>query len=119
MKHLKGHGRYWEQTCSHGKGKDFLIVTDYYSIYWEVTQLTDTKAATVIKITKSRHGIPDEIKSDNRPQFLTEYKRFSKDWNFKHTTVSPRHSQSNGLVQKSLQIIKQIMDKAEMDGSDP
>lgn len=84
-----------------------------------MTQLTDTKAATVIKITKSRHGIPDEIKSDNRPQFLTEYKRFSKDWNFKHTTVSPRHSQSNGLVQKSLQIIKQIMDKAEMDGSDP
>lgn len=103
-------------------GKDHLIVTDYYSRYWEVAQLPDTKSATVVNFTKSilaRHGIPEEIKSDNGPQYSREYKKFSQDWNFKHTTVSPRHAQSNGLVEKSVQIVKRILNKADMDGSDP
>lgn len=103
-------------------GRDYLIIVDYYSRYWEVERLPDTKAATIIRLTKSilaRHGIPDVIKSDNGPQYTQEYKRFSREWNFKHTTVSPRHPQSNGLVEKSVQTVKRIMDKAAMEGSDP
>lgn len=107
-------------------GHDFLIATDYYSQYWEMAQLPDTKAATVIRFTKSilaRHGIPDEIKSDNGPQYSQEYKKCSQEWNFKHTTVSPRHAQSNGLVEKSMQTVKRILNRTDfdgrMDGSDP
>ena len=103
-------------------GRDFLIIVDYYSRYWEVEPLPDTRAATVIQKTKTilaRHGSAAVIKSDNGPQYGQEYKKFSREWGFKHTTVSPRHPQANGLVEKSVQIVKRILEKADMEGSDP
>ncbi len=87
-----------------------------------MAQLPDTKAATVIHITKSilaRHGISEEIKSDNGPQFSQEYNKFSREWNFRHTTVSPINAQSNGQVEKSVQIVKRILSKTDIEGSDP
>lgn len=73
----------YQLNVLHRPGKEMFVVD---------TLSRDTTAATVIKVTKSilaRHGVLDEIKSDNGPQFATEYKRFSKDWNFKHTIVFP------------------------------
>ena len=45
-------------------------MVDYYSKYPEVTQLEDKTAKTVITRLKeiyARHGIPDEVVSDNMP----------------------------------------------------
>ena len=68
------------------KGKQHLIVADYYSRYPEVAELRNTKARTVISKTKSifsRHGIPDEVISDNRPQYSSqEYRQFATDYDF-------------------------------------
>ena len=49
-------------------GLDFLVLMDYYSKYPEFTQLPDKTAKTIVAHTKSvcsRHGIPEEIISDN------------------------------------------------------
>ena len=46
-------------------------------------------------------------------------KKISREWIFKHTTVSPRHSQANGLVEKSVEIVNRILERADMEGSDP
>ena len=71
------------------KGHAHLIVVDYYSRYPEVAELRDSRAKTVIAKTKSffsRHGIPEEVVSDNGPQYSArEYKEFAEDYGFVHT----------------------------------
>ena len=50
--------------------QDFLVLSDYYSKYPEFTQLPDKTAKTIVahtKIVSSRHGILEEIISDNMP----------------------------------------------------
>ena len=54
------------------KNKSYLITVDYYSNFWEVDKLLDTKARTVILKLKNhftRYGCPDKVVSDNGPQF--------------------------------------------------
>ena len=75
------------------KGKTFLVAMDYYSRYLEVMYLSNATLALVIAKLKSifaRWGIPQEIVSDNGPQFSSEsFSRFSKSYGFKRTTSSP------------------------------
>lgn len=53
--------------------------------------------------------------SDNGPQYSSqEFAIFAKEYEFIHATSSPRYPQSNGLAEKSVQIVK-----AEVDGRDP
>ena len=72
------------------------------------------------KSIMARHGIPTIVKSDNGPQYTAEeYKKFSKEWRFHHVTTSPYHPQANGLAEKSVQIIKNLLTKAKLDNKDP
>ena len=90
----------WEMVATFMSTLDkseYLIVVDYQSRYFEVAKLPDTKSTTVITYTKSifaRHGIPSEVISDNGPQYsLRDFSLFAKQWEFKHTTVSPLYPQ--------------------------
>ena len=50
----------------------FVVLVDYYSNYFELTQLKDSTSASVINGLKqhmSKHGIPDVLHSDNGPEF--------------------------------------------------
>ena len=102
---------------------NYLITVDYYSNYWEVDYLEDTKARTIIRKLKSqfaRFGIPDICMSDNGPQFSSEeFAQFSKAWEFKHITSSPSFPQSNGKVERAVKTAKGLMQKAKKAGSDP
>ena len=74
----------------------YLLVADYYSRYVEVVALPkSTSSSTVIQALKTiyaRHGVPDEVRSDNGPQYHSEeFAQFAKEWGFKHTTSSPRY----------------------------
>ena len=55
------------------KEMDYLIVIDSYSRYVEVAATTKTtKSSEVITALKSifaRHGIPEQLRSDNGPQY--------------------------------------------------
>ena len=104
-------------------GRKFLIVVDYYSEWFEFSLLgQDTTAERVIKETKkifSCHGIPHKVISDNGPPFNSyKYKNFSKDFDFEHVTMSPYHSQTNGLVEKAVGIVKNAIIKCQEDGRD-
>ena len=76
----------WDTDLFEWKGHQHLIIVDYYSRYLEIAELRNTKAKTVINKTKSifsRHGIPEEIVSDNGPQYSSdEYKHFATDYGF-------------------------------------
>lgn len=103
--------------------ENYLVVVDYHSRYFEVAKVPDTSASTIVHYTKSmfaRHGIPDEVMSDNGPQYSSaQYKQFAEQWEFKHSTSSPRYPQSNGLAEKTVQTLKTILSKASQDGKDP
>ena len=103
-------------------GKDYLLVVDYYSKFPEICHLPNKTASCVILHLKSifaRHGIPDELVSDNMPFASFEMKKFANDWNFTVTTSSPHFSQSNGQVERGIQTVKTLLKKASENGDDP
>ena len=85
--------------------------------------LTETTSQAVIIQLKSqfaRHGVPDELISDNGPQFSSiAFQEFAKSWNFKHITSSPRYPRSNGLAERTVQTIKYMLKKANLAKMDP
>ena len=104
------------------KKKDYAVVIDYYSKYVELYHLMDKTAQSIITGLKSifaRHGIPDELVSDNMPFNSRMFKTFAEEWGFQTTTSSPTYPQSNGLAERNIQTIKQLLRKASYDGKDP
>lgn len=74
------------------------------------------KRSTIEKLKRifSRQGIPSQIVSDNGRQFTSdEFQQFSKTWNFKHILVSPYYQQSNGLAERTIQSIKNLIKKCQ------
>jgi hypothetical protein len=102
---------------------DYLLITDYYSRFFEIQKLTSTKSSAIIHKTKSvfaRHGVPEKVVSDNGPQYSSqEYMNFANKWGFIHLTSSPRYPQSNGLAEKFVQTAKSLLEKAKADNKDP
>ena len=81
------------------KGKDYLVVVDYYSKYLELLSLPHKTASTIVEQCRSvlaRHGIPVEIVSDNMPFLSNEFFTFPSTWGIKTITSSPTYSQGNG-----------------------
>ena len=106
-----------------GNNQDFVIAVDYYSKYWEIERLYDTKSITIVKKMKkmfSRLGIPETLRNDNGPQYTAQvFKEFRKEWTFKHVTSSPEYPKSNGFVERHMQIVKNLLKKAKQSGKDP
>ncbi len=98
------------------RNKDYLVITDYYSFYPEVVNLTSTSTKAVIQGMKSvfaRHGIPDLLITDNGPQYASsEFKSFTEDWWFEHKTSSPYFPSSNGLAESSVKTVKNLLKKS-------
>ena len=68
----------------------------------------------------SEHGIPETIRSDNGPQFAShQFTKFTKEWNFDHTTSSPRNPRSNGQAEAAVKITKGLLTHAKFSGQDP
>ena len=62
-------------------------------------------------------GAPDEIMSDNGPPFSSrEFNSFLSGLGIKHTTSSPNYPQSNGFIERQIQTVKRLMEKATSTG---
>ena len=98
-------------------GQDYLIVVDYFSNFWEMDHLPNTRASTVIKKLKchfARQGIPDIVISDNGPQFACKkFSNFVKEWGFEHGPGSPGHQQTNGKAEAAVKEAKRLLRKAK------
>ena len=65
-------------------------------------------------------GIPEVMRSDNGPQYISSsFKKFAKDCKFQHITSSPEYPRTNGLAEKTVQIVKSLLEKAKDDNKDP
>ena len=95
------------------KNKTYMVVIDYFSRYIELAHLSSTTShSTIAKLKEifARWGIPDKVMSDNGPQFGSlEFMSFTKAYAFSHITISPHHSQGNGLAERAVQIAKKIL----------
>ena len=68
----------------------------------------------------ARYGLPDQITTDNGPQFdCREFQQFAEQYQFEHIRTSPRYPQSNGKAENSVKTAKQILKKAFDAGRDP
>ena len=98
-------------------------MVDYYSGFVELNHLHTTTSNQVItqcKLQFSRHGIPNIIITDKGPQFSSyEFKQFAQNYQFVHRTTSPYHPQSNGMAEKSVQTVKNLIKNALHDKKDP
>ena len=73
-----------------------------------------TKEEVIVRIKAifARHGIPEELISDNGPQFSSHlFLKFSQEYGFDHITSSPLFSQSNGEAERAVKTIKTMWKK--------
>ena len=103
--------------------RDYLCTVNYMSNFWEIDHLQNTEAKTVITKLKhhfARHGIPDQVVTDNGPQFsIQDFSTFAKKWCFTHTPVSLYNSKANGKVESAVKMAKNLFRKAREDKADP
>ena len=104
-------------------GKEYIVLADSYSDFIEVGELKGTTASYITEFLKgqfSRHGIPDVFVTDNGPQYCCrEFTEFSREWEFKHVTSSPKHAKSNGKAKSTVKVAKKIFKKAHRDNKGP
>src|SRR5436190_12974526 len=105
------------------KGKEFLVIADSYSGYFEVEEINSQSSSVVIKVLKkwfATHGIPDELRSDGGSCFGSqEFKNFHSDWRFSHRISSTQFPRSNGLAERYVQegqnlILKCLEEKSDL-----
>ena len=101
----------------------YLMIVDYYSRFPIIRRMRSTTANMTIDILKqvfSEYGVPKTVMSDNGPQFgCKEFRSFARQYCFSHLTSSPRYPQSNGMVERMIQTVKQCMKKCTAAGHDP
>ena len=103
------------------KGNDyFLVVIDSHSKWIEVKHMSSTTTERTIdefRLIHATHGLPEEVVSDNGPQFTsTEFAEFMRENGIKHTLVPPYHPQSNGAAERSVRVVKDALVKQVLEG---
>ncbi|KAK0156229.1 hypothetical protein N1851_000482 [Merluccius polli] len=97
--------------------QDYLVISDYYSRFIEILHMSSTTSTYVIQRSKAifaRFGIPDEVVTDNGPQFSSaEFHEFAKQLDFRQCTSSPHHPQGNGHAERAVQTAKKILKQAD------
>ena len=94
-------------------GKMFLIAVDAHSKWPEVVTMSSTTSQLTIDVLRSlfsRYGLPEQLVSDNGPQFTSEeFAQFTKMNGIKHILCAPYHPSSNGLAERFVQTFKRAM----------
>lgn len=97
---------------------EYLLMVDYFSKCVKISKLYNISSKIVIVYLKSmftRLGIPYIVYLDNGPQFWNNnFLDFSSTWKFEHRTSSSWYSQSNGLAERFVSIIKQYLKNVNM-----
>ena len=107
----------------HFENDSYLLIINYMSRFPVVCNLTSTTAqqvASQMKLIFSEYSWPETTVSDNRPCYSAEtFTKLMTDYSVNHITSSPHHyPQLNGLVEKYVQIVKNLFYKSQEEGTD-
>jgi len=99
------------------RGHNFLVVVDAHSKWPEVIPMpTTTSTATIYELRRlfASYGLPEQLVSDNGPQFVSdEFQVFLKSNRVKHIRSAPYHPSSNGLAERFVRTFKRALRAAE------
>ena len=102
------------------QGKMFLIIVDAHSKWPEVIVMPSTTSQRTIEVLSTyfaRYGLPEQLVSDNGPQFTShEFETFIQQQGIKHIKSAPYHPSTNGLAERFVQTFKNAMRASESDG---
>ena len=97
------------------KKKTYLLIVDYYSRYIEIALLNRLTSEEVVAHCQSifaRHRIPEQVVSDNGPQFAAEaFQVFAQSYGFDHVTSSPYYPMGNREAERAVKTIKSLLGK--------
>ena len=102
-------------------GKQYLLTVDRYSKYPVVDYIPNPVSSHAItekmKMYCALLGRPDEIMTDNGPQYSRKpFKDPTKKWGITHTTSSPHYAWSNGFIERHMRHMKSIIKKTLIHG---
>lgn len=73
-------------------------------------KITTSTTFEILRTVFARNGIPEQIVSDNGPQFTSrEFEKFTKLNGIKHFRSAPYHPATNGLAERFVQTFKRSM----------
>ncbi|XP_060079947.1 uncharacterized protein K02A2.6-like [Ylistrum balloti] len=118
--------RPWQKLASdifYMGSEKYMILADYSSKYFEISNIPNVTSSTVIQHMKShfaRHGIPEVLRTDNSPEYASaEFQVFMNEYSIRHVTSSPKYPHSNGFAERTVQTAKKLLKKAKEDNRDP
>ena len=95
------------------QGSMFSIAVDAHSKWPEVfvmKETTATKTIEILRVIFGRFGLPEQVVTDNGPQFVSEdFSHFLKSNGIKHIHCAPYHPASNGLAEQFVQSLKMAL----------
>ena len=98
----------------------FISLVDAHSKWPEVyhmSTMTTTKTIQFFKRLFTRYGLPEQLMSDNGPQFVSEeFETFMKRNGVKHIKGSPYYHSSNGQVGRFVRTFKQAVQAGKREG---
>ena len=99
----------------------FLVVVDAHSKWPEVSIMRSTTAEkTIEKLGEmfSRFRFPEQLVSDNGPQFISqEFERFLEANGVQNICSAPYHTSTNGLAERFVQSMKNTLKTSHGQGS--
>ena len=91
-------------------GKTYFIIVNAHSKWPEVFEMTSTTTSKTIDILRqvfAAYGLPDQLVSDNGPQFSSEeFQLFLKCNGIKRYRTAPYHPATNGAAERFVQTLK-------------
>jgi len=102
------------------QGVMFLVIVDAYSKWPEVfiqSQTTATKTIAALQQVFAAYGLPEQVVTDNGPQFVAEeFETFLRRNGVRHIRSAPYHPASNGQAERFVQSLKQALKASKSDG---
>ena len=107
-------------SCAPSNQKNMLVATCFYS-KWPEAYLTGEVTSTIIirwlKHMFARFGLPEEIVTDNGPQFTSyQFIQFLKNSDIKHTRTVPYNPSANGMVERLNRSLKESVQAITISG---
>ena len=104
------------------ESKSYLLVVDYTCRFPIVRELKPMSAQHVtehFRLIISEYGWLDTLLSDNGPCYVAEtFTNLMKEYTVNHITSSLQYPHSNGLAEKFVHIVKNLVHKVKDEGTD-
>ena len=109
----------WERIAMdyfYMNGRLYILICDYFSklsFLFQVKTMSFANFKDHLVELFSVEGTPDEIMSNNGPPFNgKEFSSFLTGLGIRHITSSPNYPRSNGFIERQIQTMKRLMEKA-------